>query len=667
MTAIERVRDALSSRGSKIEDQGRDRFVAQCPSHEDGRPSLSVRQGDRGVLLYCFAGCTSKDVAADLGLSVTDLFDSDRIDYRYQDSSGKVVTTVRRTPDKDGKDFRQSGKTKWEKGTRPLYRLPEVVQAVRDGRPVYLTEGEKDAESVLLAGGVATTTAGGASNPHVSDLSPLGGADVRLIPDQDSEGEKYAAKVSGLLGEVGARVSVWRVRAGKDFADHYAAGFGLEDLEEVTTSEDREEEYPEPPGEDHDDGRTVTLTPASQVRPKVVHWLWEGRLPKGMVTLLAGRQGLGKSTLCTWLGARVTRGDLGHDGPGTVLWVTAEEDYGYNVVPRLIAAGADLERVQFMEMRLPSGGTTTPDLPMDTAKVEQAIRETGAVLLVVDPLVSVLNGKLDSHKDHSVRQALDPLFRVARDTDTTILGLMHLGKSRQGDFTDRVLGSTGFTAAARSVLALIVDPDDPEERRLCLGLSKTNYASKHEVPTLSLQVVSAEVQVGEETARVGKVEMLGETTRSMSDLLADSDDQGDRSEGDEAEVWLRSYLEERGGEAPSGDIRRDCQKDGISIDALKRRKKKMGIRSEKSGYQGKFMWVLPEAVTSAGNGDDQDQEDREEKHDPDLCQVHECVSPGVDVVPLDGKRWNLCTIHATDPALPFTLGGQRTLMEGETA
>lgn len=666
MTAIERVRDALTSRGSRIEDQGRDRFVAQCPTHDDGRPSLSVRQGDRGVLLYCFAGCHRKEIAADLGLQESDLFDSDRIDYRYQDQTGKVVTTVRRTPDKDGKDFRQSGKTKWEKGTRPLYRLPEVVQAVKDGRPVYLSEGEKDSEALVLAGVVATTTAGGASNPHMTDMSPLAGADVRLVPDQDTEGEKYAAKVSGLLEEIGARVTVWKVQAGKDFADHYAAGFGVEDLEEVTTSEDREEEHSETSGETEDDGRTVTLTPASQVRPKVVHWLWEGRLPKGMVTLLAGRQGLGKSTLCTWLAARVTRGDLGHDGPGTVLWVTAEEDYGYNVVPRLIAAGADLERVQFMEMRLPSGGTTTPDLPMDTAKVEQAIRETGAVLLVVDPLVSVLNGKLDSHKDHSVRQALDPLFRVARDTDTTILGLMHLGKSKQGDFTDRVLGSTGFTAAARSVLALIVDPDDPEERRLCLGLSKTNYASKHEVPTLSLQVVSAEVQVGAETARVGKVEMLGETTRSMSDLLADSDDQGDRSERDEAEVWLRSYLEDRGGEAAAGDIRRDCQKDGISYEVLKKRKKKMGVRSEKSGFQGQFMWVLPEAVTSAGNGDDQDQ-DREEKHDPDLCQVHECSSPGVDVVPLDGKRWTLCRVHAVDPALPLILGGQRTLSEEMSA
>ena len=212
---------------------------------------------------------------------------------------------------------------------------------------------------------------------------------------------------------------------------------------------------------------------------------------------------------------------------------------------------------------------------------------------------------------------------------------------------------------------MIVDPDDPEERRLCLGLAKTNYANKHEVPTLSLHVVSAEVQVGEETARVGMVQMLGETTRSMSDLLADSDDQGDRSERDEAEVWLRSYLEDRGGEAPSGDIRRDCQKDGISYEVLKKRKKKMGIRSEKSGYQGKFMWVLPEAMTShddfAGKS-----EDREEVTPPrasEACALEDCPGAGETVVPMYGKRWNLCTIHATDPGLSKLLLGQRTLEE----
>ena len=665
MSAFERVRDALASRGSKIETQGQDRFLAQCPSHDDGRPSLSVRQGDRGALLYCFAGCTSKDIASDLGLRTQDLFDSDRLDYRYQDREGRTVRKVSRTPDKD---FPQSGKTKWEQGTSPLYRLPEVLQAVQDGRPVYLTEGEKDAETLRLLGVTATTTAAGASQPHFTDFAPLAGAEVRLVPDQDAEGQKYTAKVSALLEAVqAASVTVWKVKAGKDFADHYAAGFGLEDLEEVpvpTTSqeEDREEE----------NGRRVVLTPASEVRPKVVHWLWEGRLPKGALTLLAGREGLGKSTLCVWLAAQVTRGTLAGQSLGTpasVLWVTTEDDPGYNVVPRLMAAGADLDRVHFLEVRLLSGGTVPPVLPLDLEKVEAAIREVGAVLMVVDPLVSVLDSRLDSHKDHSVRQALDPISKLARDAEVTVLSITHVGKSLQGDFADRVLGSRGFTGAARSVLALMKDPDDPEEQRLCLGLQKSNYGNRHEVPTLSIEVQSAAVPIGEETASVGKVVMLGETTRSISDLLADSDDLGERADRDEAEEWLRTYLEERGGEAQASDIRKDCQKDGISYDTLKRSPcKRLGVVKAKSGMRGGWLWSLPVAVTDlAGKGADDDREEKELFRSAleTPCEVLDCGEVSTAFTIQDGKRWMLCDVHATDPALPLILGGQQQI--GETA
>lgn len=664
MTAIEKVRAALENRGSKIEAQSRDRFLAQCPSHEDGRPSLSVRQGDRGVLLYCFAGCAQKDIAADLGLQVRDLFDRDRVDYRYTDTAGKVVRTVSRTPDKS---FPQKGRTKWERGTAPLFHLPEVVQAVSMKQPVYFVEGEKDCESLRLAGVTATTTAGGASNPHFTDLDPLRGAEVRLIPDDDPEGLRYAAKVTSLLQEVAASVSVWKVKVGKDYSDHYAAGFGVEDLEQLEASfqstEDREEKTEETAQDPEDDGRQVILTPASQVKPKAIHWLWEKWLPKGALTLLAGREGLGKSTFCTHLAAQVTRGTLPGQSfgiPSHVVWITTEDSYEYNVVPRLMAAGADLDRVHFMEVKLPSGGTVPPVLPLDLEKVKTAIRKTGAVLLVVDPLVSVLDSRLDSHKDHSVRQALDPISKLARDTGTTVLGLTHVGKTRVGDFSDRVLGSRGFTGAARSVLALMRDPDDPEERRLCLGLQKSNYGDRSAVPTLSLEVRTTSVQVeGGETAEVGMVVMLGETSRSIADLLADSDD-GHQDDRDEAESWLRAFLLERGGEALAGDIRAACIKDGLSFDVLKKRKKSLGIVSSKAGMKSGWVWTLPEAQTSAGTGEDVEK-DREEEGQ--TCQVSECDSLAVGVVPLDGKRWSLCDVHAVDPALPLVLGGQQTLSD----
>jgi len=217
------------------------------------------------------------------------------------------------------------------------------------------------------------------------------------------------------------------------------------------------------------------------------------------------------------------------------------------------------------------------------------------------------------------------------------------------------------------------DPDDPEEQRLCLGLAKSNYAGMSSTPTLSLEVRSENVQVGEEVANVGKVVMLGETSRSIADLLSDSDD-GDQDDRNEAESWLRAFLLDRGGEALAGDIQAACRKDGLSFDVLKKRKKTLGIVSSKAGMKAGWVWTLPEAQTSAGKGEDL-EEDREKETAPlevveeldDLgpgggkCQTPGCESFAVEVVPLDGKRWHLCLPHSVDPALPLLLGGQQTL------
>jgi len=131
---------------------------------------------------------------------------------------------VHRSPQKD---FRQSGDTK---GTAPLYRLSAVTQAVQDGTTVYVCEGEKDVHAVESLGAVATTSPMGASNAHRADWSPLHGAHVVLVPDRDQAGKRYASDVLALLDGLAASVRVALPKAGKDAADHVAAGHGLEEL-----------------------------------------------------------------------------------------------------------------------------------------------------------------------------------------------------------------------------------------------------------------------------------------------------------------------------------------------------------------------------------------------------------------------------------------------------
>lgn len=200
--------------------------MARCPAHEDRNPSLSLKEGRDGrALLYCFAGCQLVDVVAALGLSMSDLFAES---YEYHDTTGQVVRRVSRTYDAQGrKTFRQAGIL----GGPTLYRLPEVVEAVAVGRPVYVVEGEKDADALAALGVTATTGPQGAGNFHLVDAEPLRGARVVAVVDRDAAGDKWAAAARDRLAAVGAHVRLVAATVGKDAADHVAAGYGVEDFQ----------------------------------------------------------------------------------------------------------------------------------------------------------------------------------------------------------------------------------------------------------------------------------------------------------------------------------------------------------------------------------------------------------------------------------------------------
>lgn len=217
MTPLDKLLAALDQAGRtwrRVNGQ----TMAQCPAHDDRNPSLSIREAsDETLLLHCFAGCPSADVVAALGLRMADLFAAE---YRYDDGR-----RVQRDYDGGGrKRFRQSGNTQ----ARPsLYRLGKVRQAVANGEPVYLVEGEKDVHALESLGVVATTTPMGAGNITKADLSPLAAPAVVAVVDRDAPGAKWAQTVAELLP--GAELVT--AAAGKDAADHVAAGHGIDDFD----------------------------------------------------------------------------------------------------------------------------------------------------------------------------------------------------------------------------------------------------------------------------------------------------------------------------------------------------------------------------------------------------------------------------------------------------
>ena len=205
----------------------------------------------------------------------------------------------------------------------------------------------------------------------------------------------------------------------------------------------------------------------ADVRPEPVTWVWPGRLAAGKLALLVGDPGLGKSWITLDIAAHVSTGRPWPDGGaappvGNVLLLSAEDGLADTIRPRCDALGADVTRVHHLAV-LKAGEAERAVQLADTTALEQAIAETHARVLIIDP-VSAYLGSTDSHRDAEVRGLMAPLALLAERTGVAILGVMHLAKSGQRPAIYRAVGSIAFAAAARIVLAVAADPQRADRR-----------------------------------------------------------------------------------------------------------------------------------------------------------------------------------------------------------
>lgn len=280
-----------------------DGFVARCPAHEDNSPSLSLGYGTKHPVVFnCHAGCDPDDILKAIGLEWTDLTAaktekgparSDIIaTYDYLDEYGELLFQVCRL---EPKSFRQrkpktGGGWDWRLGDtrRVLYRLPEITEAVAEGRQVWICEGEKDVHAIESRLGLpATCNPGGAGKWKLEYSEVFRDAVVAIWADADTPGRAHARMVQDALKAVGAEVTVHESPTHKDAADHLGAGFGLDDLVETRASGDE---------------------PAPVLAPDIweflaagddaYDWLVPDVLERGDRVMITGAEGLGKSV---WL------------------------------------------------------------------------------------------------------------------------------------------------------------------------------------------------------------------------------------------------------------------------------------------------------------------------------------------------------------------------------
>lgn len=336
-----------------------------------------------------------------------------------------------------------------------------------------------------------------------------------------------------------------------------------------------------------DEGR-LHLKMLDATTPVKAEWAWKNKLPLGALTLMAGREGIGKSTVVFNIAARMSKGELEGDLfgiPKGVVIVATEDSWESKIAPSLIFAGVDASRVGYVESST-SDWVNDVILPDDLDEIEAMCAQVDAGLLVFDPLTSRLAKDLDTHKDSDVRRGLEPLAGFAGKTGVSCIGLIHVNKSG-GDPLNSIMGSKAFTATARAVLFAAHVEDD------VYGLSviKSNNGPSNQGTDLY------KLEPGEIAGGITAVRMVeaGYTSDTMAEITAEkSESQSKKADRQQEAVnWLERYLDSAGGSAPAAKARADMEV-SFSVRVVNEARRILGVVDEKTKTMPSTgVWRLP--------------------------------------------------------------------------
>ena len=342
-------------------------------------------------------------------------------------------------------------------------------------------------------------------------------------------------------------------------------------------------------------GSVVKLLHGKEITPVPIRWLWDGWLAAGKTHILGGAPGVGKSTLALSLAAVLSIGGRWPDGqrarPGSVAIWSGEDDPRDTLAPRLLASGADMGRIFFVDSVFDGLERRSFDPARDMAPLRRKLLEVGGIrLLIVDPVVSAIAG--DSHKNAEVRRGLQPLADLAESLDCALLGITHFSKGTRGnDPVERLNGSIALGAVARVVLVAAKHQAPDEEGRVSRVLcrAKSNIGPDgggfaydlHQDELAAYPGVFASSVLWGETLEGSARELLG---------VAEAGGEGEGS-GKAAERFLSEALS--AGTVSARQLTEEAESEGIPKTTLWRIAKKMGVIKEKGSMSGGWYWRLP--------------------------------------------------------------------------
>lgn len=504
---------------------------------------------------------------------------------------------------------------------KPIYNLQTIAR--EPDKPVFIVEGEKCANALIKLGLIATTS-GSASSAKDANWQILAGREVWIWADNDGAGKQYANDVKAILIALNCTVNTIDISALSlpvkgdcvDWMEQFKESNGNENdatiadimaLQLVTDAVDGDLKQNNHAINPENNQVTVNLQCAADITPEPIHWLWDGWLAKGKLHIFAGQAGTGKTTIAIALAATISIAGRFPDGSkcpqGSVLIWSGEDSPADTLVPRLMAAGADLNKVHFV------GDTTAnhelrgfdPATDMQPLMLKAALIPDLA-LLIIDPIVNAVAG--DSHKNGEVRRALQPVVDFGEKLNCAVLGITHFSKGGQGkDPLERVTGSLAFGALARIVLAT-AKIDDGEKTKRIVCRAKSNIGVDSGGFEYDLQ--EKEVQAG----IFSSYALWGDAIEgSARELLAEPDNREQGENGGTALEDAKDFLLEllADGELPQKQIQADAKGASHSWRTVQRAKKELNISSSKSKLDKCWYWKL-------NSNSAKDDEERQDSH-----------------------------------------------------
>lgn len=323
----------------------------------------------------------------------------------------------------------------------------------------------------------------------------------------------------------------------------------------------------------------LKLIHMEDVVSKEVEWLWYPYIPYGKITIIEGDPGEGKTTLVLKLAAALSRGlplpcddDKEYESIH-IIYQTAEDGIEDTIKPRLEKAGADCSMIRVID-------ETDKELSMTDDRLEQAIIDTGARLIILDPIQAYIGATVDMHRANEIRPVLKHLGIIAEKHNCAIILIGHMNKASGSKSTYRGLGSIDIQATARSVLLVARLRDKPNIR--IMAHDKSSLAPAGDA-------------IGFEMTEDNGMVCIGPYDITIDELLSGNEGRG-KKKLDIAENFIKEYFGANK-VIPSNEIMMEAAKRSIKRNTLLSAKKKLGITSDKEKAEDGtiyWTWVMPE-------------------------------------------------------------------------